>query len=234
MTDETTTSPRWPRADLALALAALAVSVVASLALELLSPTATPTVTVFGFVVFWVPLLAAAILVKARGWGKPALIAWRITWLDLLWGLGAGLLLRVIVTLSDMAIGGTTGFPTYVLATPLSPLAFGMLLLTLVVAPVIIAPLIEELYFRGTLLGALRWDPNNRVATIAAVVASSVLFALPHAIGAASTNDQAAGVVAALILGLGTGALAVATRRIGASVMAHVAFNGALVLAMLL
>lgn len=234
MTSESTPRSRWPRADLAVSVVALAVATAAALGMRTVPWNGSISQIALGYVAFWAPFVAAALLVRARGWNGRAGIAWRITWLDVLLGLGAGLLLRVVAGVFEILLRGEIAMPRLLLATPPSVLEVMALALTVIVAPVVISPLIEELFFRGTLLGALRVEGARHWMSGVAIVVSSLLFALSHALTAATPSDGVVAVVASLVLGLGAGALAVVTGRIGASVMAHAAFNGALVAATLL
>jgi membrane protease YdiL (CAAX protease family) len=99
-----------------------------------------------------------------------------------------------------------------------------------VMAPLLLAPLVEELFFRGTLLTSLEPPTGRRGAMIFAVVLCAVIFAIPHMIGSTNIVNASVAFSGATILGLGSGALAIVTRRVGASIVAHVTFNGALLL----
>ena len=83
-----------------------------------------------------------------------------------------------------------------------------------VASVVLVAPFVEELYFRGLLLRAL-WGRMGRVATVAL---SAVLFGLAHL--------QMLQLPALVVFGLVAGVLVVATRRLAPAMWAHVAFNG--------
>ena len=83
---------------------------------------------------------------------------------------------------------------------------------------VVVAPLVEELLFRGALLRALirRTSPRN------AVFVSALLFALVHFLGDPGTGYY---VPAFLLLGLVSGWRSVQTGRIGQSICLHAVFN---------
>ncbi|WP_267381534.1 MULTISPECIES: CPBP family intramembrane glutamic endopeptidase [unclassified Sphingomonas] len=85
--------------------------------------------------------------------------------------------------------------------------------LGLLVATVVVAPLVEELLYRGYLLGGL----VARTPTAVAVIVSALLFVTLH--------DEAANFVAALCLGLATAICAVRTRSILPGLIVHVASN---------
>jgi uncharacterized protein len=83
---------------------------------------------------------------------------------------------------------------------------------------VLLAPLAEELLFRGVLLrGLLR-----RTSPLAAVSIAAVIFSVVHVLGDLGTGYY---VPAFLLLGLVSGWRAVATGRIGQSVCLHAGFN---------
>ncbi len=90
--------------------------------------------------------------------------------------------------------------------------AAGIVLLVLVV--VVLAPVIEELFFRGLLLRAL----EHRVGSGWALVLSSVVFGAVHL--------QALQFFALTVIGLVLGWLTQRTGRLGPAIWAHVAFNG--------
>jgi uncharacterized protein len=83
---------------------------------------------------------------------------------------------------------------------------------------VLVAPLAEELLFRGILLRSL----VRRVSPLAAVFLTAVVFAVVHVLGDLGTGYY---VPAFLLLGLVSGWRAVATGRIGQSVALHAGFN---------
>lgn len=85
--------------------------------------------------------------------------------------------------------------------------------LGLLAATVVVAPLVEELLYRGYLLGGLL----ARVPSPMAVILSALLFVTLHA--------EAANLVAALCLGIGAAVCAVRTRSILPGLAVHVASN---------
>jgi uncharacterized protein len=87
-----------------------------------------------------------------------------------------------------------------------------------VIGVVVLAPVVEELLFRGALLRALirRTSPRN------AVFGSALLFALVHFIGDPGTGYY---VPAFLLLGLVSGWRSVETGRLGQSICLHAGFN---------
>lgn len=189
------------------------------------------------YAVVWAPLLGACVFYSfvtgtqsfARDLGL------RITWLDALFGIGIGLVARAVASLFEIAfygrmngLGVTFGEVVYD-----GWWVFGALL-----APVLFAPFVEELFFRGLVqrtsmrlsLGVL---PAGAAIGISVLV-SAVLFTILHL--AEVTNLTAALVLglSTLVFGLASGLLAALTGRVGGSVVAHMTFNGSLVLTGLL
>lgn len=83
------------------------------------------------------------------------------------------------------------------------------------------APLAEELLFRGLMLRVL----EKSFGSVFAVVVSSLLFALPHWQAAASWQEATVLLSAITVVGLVLAVGAVATGRLGPSIMAHFLFN---------
>lgn len=85
--------------------------------------------------------------------------------------------------------------------------------LALLIATVIVAPMVEELLYRGYLLGTL----VDRGWRVPAVLVSAFLFVTLH--------FEPANIIASLCLGLGTGICALRTRSIVPGLIVHVASN---------
>ena len=226
---------RWPRPDLIVTIAALGLAMgLTPLVAELSSSGAgLAAPSALGYFVFWLPLLAATILVRRRNWGGPSPIRWQLKPLDLLWGIGLGLLLRLAAALAELSMRGAIVAPSFLLPAKLSVIDLATLIFGGVVAPVVIAPVVEEFFFRGTLLGSLMRAGGKPIGSILAVVVSSLLFALPHAITSTTMSGGATRFVIAGILGLGVGAITMVTGRIGGAIVAHITFNVALFLLVL-
>jgi len=85
--------------------------------------------------------------------------------------------------------------------------------IALLVATVLVAPMVEEVLYRGYLLGTL----VERGWRVVAVLASALLFVTLH--------FEPANLVASLCLGLGTGLCAVQSRSIVPGLIVHIASN---------
>jgi uncharacterized protein len=98
--------------------------------------------------------------------------------------------------------------------------ASGAGLVLFAVAVVVLAPLAEELLFRGALLRALM----RRTTPAWAVFTSALLFALVHPLGDPEVGSVIV-VPAILTLGVVSGYLAVRTGDLSRSIMLHAGFN---------
>lgn len=195
--------------------------------------------TAVSYLATWVPLLGT-VLFASYVRGKRSLrldFGLRFGWLDILFGLALGFLLRSVATVIEIAYygrpagGGVTFGPS---VYDVSWVFFA------IVAPILIAPFIEELFFRGLLQRALlkaagRSLPvSSRVPTFIAVAVGSLVFAAVHMLQAGTGAQVAVVGWSTLLLGIGLGALAAATGRLGGAIIAHVVFNGLGVAGMLL
>lgn len=194
-------------------------------------------VLVASYCVVWVPLGAAILIACLRGGLdlSRARMGLSITWFDVVLGLGAGFLLRALAGIVEIAftgrmigLGVTFGDPVY----------DGWWLFGTVIAPVLIAPVIEETFFRGLLQQSskrvLSLRLGRRTAVGLSIALSASTFALLHLMEAANPTGALVLGISTLILGLATATLTASTGRIGAALIAHIVFNATLVLPSLL
>ena len=150
---------------------------------------------------------------------------WSFTRRDVVVGLALGLLLRafdvglgqVASRFIDMSDGDNSSWLT--LPRPWAWTAF------FVIGAAVIAPALEELFFRGFLLRAIArikripraWRANT------ALIGSSVLFGLMHITGATAGGLYV--VVVTGTLGALLAYMRVKTRRLGLPVVVHIVFN---------
>lgn len=191
------------------------------------------------FLAVWLPLIATVIVASfVRGRRSIVLdFGLRITWLDVLWGIALGLLARTAVSAIEIVSSGRIAGFGVQLELPQGLLFwFGVLL-----APIVIGPFVEELFFRGLVLRAVerrvgddaRQGGSRAVAASVAVVVSAIVFALLHVAQAATVSEAWRVGGGSLVFGLTAGVVTVVTGRLGAAVVGHMVFNGALILALL-
>ena len=186
------------------------------------------------YLVVWVPFVGA-VLTFCFAFGSRSLardIGLRFRPLDLLWGLTLGVIARVLATVLEIAGYGQMGSAGATLGEPARDLWW---LFAVILAPVLLAPLIEEVFFRGLVLRAVTGasaanGASRRLALGIAVVVSAATFALIHLIGVGSPTAALVVGLSTLLFGLGAGALAAMTGRIGGAIVAHVVFNALVVL----
>lgn len=219
--------PRWGLGD-------FAVGVVGGYALASLLTTAWFSVTgkedldflgrTLSQIGLWAGMIGTMLVASRRkGTGRLSEdFGFRFRWSDL----GIGLLVAVAVQL--LVLPGVAFLLRPLLGQPevsdpvrelldeSQGVAFVGLLLTVVVG----APLFEELFFRGLLLRSLQHRMRNGLA----VVASAIVFGLPH-ISALPVKAVILVVVSISAFGAVLAALAVRTGRLGPSIVGHAFFN---------
>ncbi|MGK9147400.1 CPBP family intramembrane metalloprotease [Plantibacter flavus] len=182
-----------------------------------------------GYVLVWAPLLAAVVVarfgVRAPA-GSPSVLGFGFRPIDLLWGIAAGLLLRILVSVLEVLVNGT--MPAVASGpAPSGSAAIVSSFVIAVLAATLFAPLIEELFFRGLLLRSLRASVRGG-AVWAAVLVSAAMFAALHLVVANGPKEALVAGLGTFLVGLGTGTAVVLTGRIGVAVVTHVVFNASL------
>ena len=167
----------------------------------------------------WAGYLGAVVYAGSKGTGVVADFGARMRAIDVPLGLVVGVLAQfVLLPALYIPIFELTGANTEELSRPAEDLAAraggtaSWLLFALLVG--IIAPVVEELFYRGLLLRSLE---KRGFAPWISVVLSATLFAAMHL--------QVLQFPGLLLFGLLSGALAVRTGRLGPSVFAHIGFN---------
>lgn len=213
---------RWREPVLAVALISLGVGIAASSLIMSLSPSA------------WAPMLASAVLaiafvvpvVWALSRSRPATLL-RFRPVDLLYGVVLGALLRVSQGWIALALGDDGALPSYVRVGDALPDGW---LFTEGLWVVALAPVAEELFFRGVIMVSvftlLRRRFGGRVAGFVAVMVSMALFVVVHTVTGALSADQ---VIAVVLLGLVCALLVMCTGRVWGAVLTHACFNASYV-----
>jgi membrane protease YdiL (CAAX protease family) len=203
-----------------------------------------PAIQVLGaYLAVWVPLLGTLLVASfVRGQRSLTLdFGLRFTWLDLCWGVGLGLLARAAVSGIELATSGrVAGFGVRLELPTGFELWFGLLL-----APIVLGPLVEELFFRGHVLRAVergagggdRGDGGERRKPVAAasvaVLTSALVFALLHMTQATTGAEAWRLGAGSFVFGFAAGVVTVLTGRLGAAIIGHMVFNGVLIAAVL-
>ncbi|WP_308796903.1 CPBP family intramembrane glutamic endopeptidase [Agromyces silvae] len=189
------------------------------------------------YLVVWVPL-GVVLIVAARALrrrdGGPLFARPLFQPIDLLWGVGAGFMMRGVSAVIELAILGRmsgTGLQLEIDPT--------MAWFTLLLAPVLLGPVIEELFFRGFTLPALRdatdaSGASRTTSTVIAVLASSALFALLHTLESPSPTLALVTGLSTFAFGLAAALIVVFTGRIGGAIIAHIVYNAMLILLLVL
>ncbi|PWC07698.1 CPBP family intramembrane glutamic endopeptidase [Mycetocola zhujimingii] len=193
--------------------------------------------TALGYLAAWVPLLGA-VLAASYLRGRRSLVrdfGLRFEWIDLFFGLVIGGMMRAATTLVEILLYGrvASGGATF------GPVIYDLWWFVLVIlAPVLAAPLIEELFFRGLMQRALvrtsaaALPARARAARVPVVVAigvTSLVFAVVQTLQTSGGLEAAVVGISTLVLGIGTGTLAATTGRLGAAIIAHITYNGLIV-----
>lgn len=180
---------------------------------------ASPWAPAAATAVIWLGMLAPIVWAFTRS--RPAGLL-RFRALDLLYGLVLGAIVRVTQGAIDAA-SGASEFPSYPLVDGSLPTGW---LVTDGVGAALIAPTIEELFFRGVVLVALytvlRRPLGKTYAGLVGLLVSTGLFVLAHGM----TGGVSLGTVVAIaLLSLVCGLLVLLTGRIWGAVLTHVTFN---------
>lgn len=224
--------------DLICAAAGLLAMLISASALEAAirsGAIADPVVqTALSYAAVWIPLVAAvAVACAGTGWAESrSRLGLRFQLLDFPWGVAGGLSGRAVDAFSRIQLTGSSGLVPQALFS--APTMTPWVILSGVVAPVIVGPVVEEVFFRGllqrSLAGALGGSHRLR-GNVAAICATSVVFAAAHVLLAGTTGTDAVAVaIGTFAFSIIAGTLTAATGRIGGSIVAHVVFNGVAVL----
>jgi membrane protease YdiL (CAAX protease family) len=213
---------RWRMPLLAIALFSLGAGVLLSATIDTL--WSSPWAGLVSTAALWLAMLVPVVFAFSRS--TPAGLL-RFRAVDLLFGLGLALLLRVSQGWLEVAFGGMGALPGY-------PLIDGSLsatwLLSDALGVVVVAPVLEELLFRGVVLvvvyEALRRSTGRLTASVTAVAVSTALFVALHGVVGGASPD---GIVSLALLGLVCGLLVVLTGRIWGAILVHVAYNATFV-----
>jgi membrane protease YdiL (CAAX protease family) len=164
-------------------------------------------------------------LLVSRWKGLGPVADWRLRFspTDLVIGLLTAMMALGLVAVMSSAVGAVVGLGDQSEAENtqfLSDATGTVWIYPLLAAVVIIAPVVEELFFRGLVLRAI----EKRAGPVVAVIGSTLAFTLPH------FNGSTAAGTAVLLASIGTIGAVLATvtvlvDRLWPAVMAHMLFN---------
>lgn len=164
----------------------------------------------------------------------------RFRWIDVPIGIGLGIGVRLVIVLVLIAFSPFLQDAQSNLGLEPDPLWF---LLSSVMIPVVVAPVVEEVLCRGVVMRAVRnrmlrrragaTPPSHgqRVwAVVFSIIASTLVFALLH--GHQMVNPATVVTLGAttVIAGLAHGWITTVTGRLGAAIVSHATLNGSAVL----
>lgn len=243
-------SIRWGMPQFAIGLAAFVAIIVAVNVLALFLPLDAQGPLLFAAVLAGYGALFITMLLASHRRGSGSLardFGLRFRPVDLAVGIGAGIAAKIAgVIVSIPLVGLTGGVPTSNVPAQ-NDLVW--IVLNTVVATTLVAPVVEELFFRGLLLRSIRngilrgrashprTDPPDarrvRRALLGSVLISSAVFMLVHLYQAPDLTTLLVLGSSTLLLGLANAVLATRTGRLGPGIVAHVVFNGVAVLGFL-
>lgn len=213
------TARKWDQQLLAWAAIGVGAGAIASVLLRTLIPGSAGSV--LGAVAWWVGM-AAPIVIAFRRSRPRGLLTFRPS--DILYGVVFGCALRIVEGWLAVAAGGSGAFPAYPLFDGRLP---DLWWLGELVGPVAIAPVLEELLFRGVIVVTVyRLARRGLDAAALAVVASTAAFVAIHAI---SGMPSWAEPVSLSLLAITCTLLVMLTGRIWGAVLVHVVFNASAV-----
>lgn len=178
----------------------------------------------------WIPLTFVVVLLAASTGFRsfPSKIGLNFRPIDLLWGVAVALLARVVSGVVEIIATGHLFGGSATLGTPVHD---SLWVIGAILAPVIISPVVEEVFFRGLLLFALKTATSRRRSfTVGTIVVSSLAFAALHLTQSPSTSYSAHIAVITLLFALVLSALTTLTGRLGGAIVAHVVFNALVIL----
>lgn len=209
-----------PWRELTLAWACFSLGVGVLLGFVISTMWASPWASFTATAVLWVSMLVP--IAWAFGRSRPVgLLKFRP--LDLLYGLMLGVALRIFQGVVSEMSGAGADFPTFVTFDGQLP---AMWWLTDAASSVLIAPVVEEFFFRAVILvalySALRRPFGKLTAGLGAGLVSTALFIIVHTVAGSISADAAVSLAA---VGATCALLVLLTGRIWGAVLVHIVFN---------
>ena len=213
---------RWREGLLAIALISLGAGVLLGSLVAAVwdSPWAAASATA----IVWIGMLLPIVWAFTRS--RPIGLL-RVRAIDVLYGVVLGALLRTTQGWIEGLDGTPAEWPGLVQVGGSIPLSS---MVVDVVGPVVVAPVVEEFFFRAVVLVSLytvlRRPFGKLTAGMVAALGSTALFVVMHGISGAA---DVSGVVSLSLLGLVCALLVMLTGRIWGAVLVHVVYNASYV-----
>ncbi|WOF22255.1 type II CAAX endopeptidase family protein [Microbacterium betulae] len=213
------TTRRWGTDLLAWAAVCVGLGLLLAAAVEAYLPRAPGEIV--GTLVLVVAMAVSAVVALRRGRPR-GLLELRPS--DLLYGVALGLLLRIAEGSLALAAGDSGALPAFATLDGEIPVVS---VLTTALLSVLVAPVVEELLFRGVVLVTVFRIARRGVdGALLALVASTAAFVGLHAVTGMTRWDQP---VTLSLVGLTCGILVLTTGRIWGAVLVHAVFNASYV-----
>ena len=190
-------------------------------------------VKIFAFqLILWAVMIGTVILARRHGLDWPKQLGWRMRIADIPIGITIGIALQLVVLpllykpifwflktrgSDEIGVEDVQKAAEDFINSANTPAEIALLVLM----TVLLAPLVEEIFYRGLLQGALQ----DRFGPVVAIGGASFFFAIAHLLWLQFP--------ALLIVGLVHGIMLWRLKRIGASVWSHMSFNAVTVIYLL-
>lgn len=209
-----------PWRELTLAWACFSLGVGVLLGFVISTSWASPWASFTATAVLWLSMLVPVVWAFRRS--RPVgLLKFRP--IDLLYGLMLGVALRIFQGVVSEMSGAGADFPTFTTFDGQLP---AMWWLTDAASSVVIAPVVEEFFFRAVILvalySALRRPFGKLTAGLGAGLVSTALFLIVHTVAGSISADAAVSLAA---VGATCALLVLLTGRIWGAVLVHIVFN---------
>ncbi|MCR2784966.1 CPBP family glutamic-type intramembrane protease [Microbacterium sp. zg.B96] len=214
---------KWREMLAAWALLSLGAGVLLGYAVAWLLPT-TPWAAPLSTFILWLSMLIPVVIAFQRS--RPVGLL-KLRPIDALYGVALGMLLRLMQGWVHAAAGTPPPFPSFTTVDGHLPASW---LWTEAVPAILVAPVLEEFFFRAVILvavyTALRHAFGGVAAGAAAALVSTGLFIVVHSIGGTLTVDAS---VALGAVGLACALLVLLTGRIWGAMLVHLFYNASFI-----
>lgn len=229
---------RWGIPAAIIGLAVFAAVIVGSSLLSTLSWLPRNDAVGFALMIVFYAVLVAYLfgVSRRRGLGRLSRdFGFELRWVDLPIGVGLAILLRILDVVIVGFVLGVLKLPNLPTSNIELPKSFVWAVIVGLGIASLVAPIVEELYFRGLVMRAIRnfvirksrfdGDRTTRTARTISIVVSAVIFAAGHLYEAKNVTMLVVLGIDILLFGLVAGWIATRTARLGPSMIMHIATN---------